>query len=64
MDNGKNIPYVPKCLHLGNTNSISTTCTKRSMINNAIVDLNINNNNLLTEFSVCILYLYYSSPTV
>ena len=37
MDNGKKIPYVTKCLHLGN--SISTTGTQRSLINNAIADL-------------------------
>ena len=37
MDDGKKIAYVTKCLHLGN----STTDTKRSMINNAIADLNI-----------------------
>ena len=49
MDNGKKIPYVTKCLHLGN--SISTTDTKRSMINNAIADLNIKSNNLLADFS-------------
>ena len=49
MDNGKKIPYVTKCLHLGN--SIITTCTKGSMINNAIADLNIKSNNLLAEFS-------------
>ena len=49
MDNGKKIPYVTKCLHLGN--SISTTDTKRSMINNAIADLNIKSNNLLADIS-------------
>ena len=49
MDNGKKIPYVTKCLHLGN--SISTTDTKRSMINNAIADLNIKSYNLLADFS-------------
>ena len=49
MDNGKKIPYVTKCLHLGN--NISTTDTKRSMINNAIADLNIKSNNLLADFS-------------
>ena len=49
MDNGRKIPYVTKFLHLGN--SISTTCTQRSMINNAIADLNIKSNNLLAEFS-------------
>ena len=49
MDNGKKIPYVTKCLHLGN--SISTTCTQRSMINNAIADLDVKSNNLLAEFS-------------
>ena len=49
MDNGKKIPYVTKCLHLGN--SISTTCTQGSMINNAIADLNIKSNNLLEELS-------------
>ena len=49
IDNGKKIPYVTKCLHLGN--SIRTTCTQRSMSNNAIADLNIKSNNLLAEFS-------------
>ena len=48
MDNGKKIPYVTKCLHLGN--GISTTDTKRSMKNNAIADLNIKSNNLLADF--------------
>ena len=48
MDTGKKIPYVTKCLHLGN--SISTTATQRSLINNAIADLNIESNNLLAEF--------------
>ena len=49
MDNGKKIPYLTKCLHFGN--SISATGTKRFMINNAIVDLNIKSNNLLADFS-------------
>ena len=49
MDDGKKIPYVTKGLHLGN--SIGTTCTHRSMINNAITDINIKSNNLLAEFS-------------
>ena len=49
MDNGKKIPYVTKCLHLGN--SISITDTKQSMINNAIADLNIKSNILLSDFS-------------
>ena len=49
MDNGKKIPYVTKCLHLGN--SISTTDIKRSITNNAIADLNIKSNNLLADFS-------------
>ena len=49
MDNGKKIPYVTKCLHLGN--SISTTGTQRSLISNAIADLNIKSNILLVEFS-------------
>ena len=64
MDNGKKIPYVTKCLHLGN--GISTTDTKRSMINNAIADLNIKSNNLLADFFLVVLqlYLYYSSLTV
>ena len=48
MDNGKKISYVIKCLHLGN--SIRTTGTQRSLINNAIADLNIKSNNLLVEF--------------
>ena len=49
MDNGNKIPYVTKCLHLGN--SIRTTGTQRSPINNATADLNIKSNDLLTEFS-------------
>ena len=49
MDNGKKIPYVTKCLHLGN--SISTKYMQRSLINNAIADLNIKSNNLLVDFS-------------
>ena len=49
MDNGKRIPCVIKCLPLGN--SISTTCTQRSLINNAIADLNMKSNNQLAEFS-------------
>ena len=48
MDNGKKIPYVTKYLHLGN--SISATDTQRSMINNAIADLNIKIYNLLADF--------------
>ena len=52
MDNGKKILYVTKCLHLGNSISATcTTCTQRSMINNAMADLNIKSNNLLSEFS-------------
>ena len=52
MDNGKKILYVTKCLHLGNSISTTcTTCTQRSMINNAMADLNIKSNNLLSEFS-------------
>ena len=50
MDNGKKIPYVTKGLHLGN--SINTTCTQRSMMNDAMADLNIKRNNLLAEFSI------------
>ena len=50
MDNGKKIPYVTKYLHLGN--SISTTNTQRSMINNAIADLNNKSYNLLADFSL------------
>ena len=48
IDNGKKIFYVTKCLHLGN--NIGTTDTKRSMINNAIANLNIKSNNLLADF--------------
>ena len=48
MDNGNKIPYVTKCLHLGN--SISTTYTQQSMINNPMADLNIKSHNLLAEF--------------
>ena len=49
MDNGKKVPHVTKCLHL--SNSISTTDTQQSMINNAIADQNIKSNNLLADFS-------------
>ena len=49
MDKGKKIPCVTKCLHLGN--SISTTGTQRSLINNAIAGLNIESNNPMAEFS-------------
>ena len=31
--------------------NVSTSCTQRSLINNAIADLNIKSNNLLAEFS-------------
>ena len=43
--------YFTKCLHLGN--SINATGTQKSLINNAIADLNIKSNNLLAEFSFC-----------
>ena len=56
IDNGNRIPYVIKCLHLGNT--ISITCTQRSMINNAIADLNIKSNNLLPKFLFMCLFVY------
>ena len=49
MENSKKIPYATKCIHLGN--SISATCTQRSLINIAITNLNIKSNNLLAEFS-------------
>ena len=64
MDNGKKIPYVTKCLHLGN--SISTTGTQRSLINNAIAGLNIKSIIYWQNFylAIILLYLYYSSPTV
>ena len=58
MDNGKKILYVTKCLHL--CNSVSTTCTQRLMINNAIADLNIKSNNLLAELS----FSYFSTLSV
>ena len=48
MDNSKKISYVTKCLHLGS--SVSTIDTKRSMINNAIADLNIKSNNYWQNF--------------
>ena len=67
IDNGKKIPYITKCLHLGNSRSTSTKYTQRSLINNAIADLNIKSNNLLADFSFSIilqLYSDYSSLTV
>ena len=53
-------------MHTLTRHSISTTCTQRSLINNAIADLNIKSNNLLAKFSLVILlhFPYYSSPTV
>ena len=43
------VPYVEKCIHLGNT--LSTRSTEHAFVNSAITDLNIKTNNLLSEFS-------------
>ena len=49
LDKDKKISHVTKCLHL--EKSISTKYTQRSLINNALADLNIKSNNLLADFS-------------
>ena len=49
MNNGQLIPYVEKCIHLGNR--LSSTSREHVMITSSITDLNIKTNNLLSEFS-------------
>ena len=49
MSHGEVVPYVEKCIHLGNT--LSTSSTKHALIDSAITDINIKTNNLLSEFS-------------
>ena len=49
MSHGQIVPYVEKCIHLGNT--LSTSSTEHALIDSAITDLNIKTNNLLSEFS-------------
>ena len=49
MKYGQLIPYAEKCIHLGNT--VRSNSTERSLINSAIIELNIKANNLLSEFS-------------
>ena len=49
MNNGQLIPYVEKCIHLGNI--LSSTSREHAMISSSITDLNIKTNNLLSEFS-------------
>ena len=49
MSHGQMVPYVKKCIHLGNTLSISST--EHALIDSAITDLNIKTNNLLSELS-------------
>ena len=49
MNNGQLIPYVEKCIHLGNI--LSSTSREQAMITSSITDLNIKTNNLLSEFS-------------
>ena len=49
MNNGQLIPYVGKCIHLGNT--LSFTSREHAMMTSSITDLNIKTNNLLSEFS-------------
>ena len=49
MNNGQLIPYVENCIHLGNI--LSSTSREHAMITSSITDLNIEINNLLSEFS-------------
>ena len=48
MNNGQLIPYVEKCIHLGNI--LSSTSREHVMITSTITDLNIKTSNLLSEF--------------
>ena len=49
MKHGQIIPYVEKCIHLGNT--LNSSSIEHAMIDSAIIDLNVKTNNLLSEFS-------------
>ena len=49
MRHGKMVPYVEKCIHLGNT--LSTSSTEHALIDSAINDINIKTKNFLSEFS-------------
>ena len=49
MSHGQMVPYVKKCIHLGNT--LRTSSTEHALIDSTITDLNIKTNNLLFEFS-------------
>ena len=50
MSHSQMVPYVEKCIHLGNT--LSTSSTEHALVDSAITDLNIKTNNLLFEFSL------------
>ena len=49
MKHGQIIPYVEKCIHLGNT--LNSSSIEHAMLDSAIIDLNVKTNNLLSEFS-------------
>ena len=49
MNNGQLIPYVEKCIRLGNV--LSSTSREHAMITSSITNLNIKTNNLLSKFS-------------
>ena len=55
MKHGQIIPYVEKCIHLGNTLNLSSI--EHAMLDSAIIDLNVKTNNLLLDFHlVCLLH--------
>ena len=47
MKHGQIIPYVEKCIHLGNT--LNSSSIEHAMLDSAIID--VKTNNLLSEFS-------------
>ena len=49
MSHGEVVPYVEKCIQMGNT--LSTSSTEHALIDSAITDINIKTNSLLSEFS-------------
>ena len=49
MNNGQLIPYVEKCIHISNI--LSSTSREHAMITSLITNLNIETNNLLSEFA-------------
>ena len=49
ISHGEMVPYIKKCIHLGNT--LRTSSTEHALIDSAITDINIKTNNLLSEFS-------------